>query len=315
MKGFHYTDLFYWEHRLGTWVSGTLRAARADHLTYILYNCRTLIETLIARPLEERNTADVPLALIREMWPELLSVPIFSGSKFFSTTDEGAEMVSVGGEALTTTLVESNRGGNGQPALAEIVPVGGVQTALGKRLQNPSEQARQVAILSYPWSGRVLDIGIGHGHVACQIALAYRPDLLVGIDLAVVRVKGARKLARANGIARCEVAAARGERLPFAPRSFDRVHLSQVLEHVHRPDDVLREVARVLRPGGTALIAVPGHGKMPPGTVAGHVQDFTVAAMRQLIEDAGLETIEQCTVGAREFHFVRLVAQPPTAAG
>ena len=86
MKGFHYTDMFYWEHRLGTWLSGLLRAARADHHTLILYNCRRIIETLIARPLEERNTANVMFALMHEMWPEVLSVPIFSGSKFLSAS-------------------------------------------------------------------------------------------------------------------------------------------------------------------------------------------------------------------------------------
>jgi hypothetical protein len=82
LKGYHYTDLFYWEHRMGTWLAGVLRGARADHLTYILYNCRTVIEALIARPLEERVAAAAMFALIREMWPEVLSVPIFSGSQF-----------------------------------------------------------------------------------------------------------------------------------------------------------------------------------------------------------------------------------------
>lgn len=45
--------------------------------------------------------------------------------------------------------------------------------------------------------------------------------------------------------------------LPFADRSFDGVLCSQVLEHVDRPETVVREMARVLKPGGVGLISVP----------------------------------------------------------
>jgi hypothetical protein len=95
MQGYHYTDLFYWEHRLGTWLSGLLRGARADHQTFSLYNCRTVLETLIARPLDERNAANVMFALIRELWPELLSVPIFSGAKYLSVPTVAADIEAV----------------------------------------------------------------------------------------------------------------------------------------------------------------------------------------------------------------------------
>lgn len=46
----------------------------------------------------------------------------------------------------------------------------------------------------------------------------------------------------------------------FADASFDAVLLMSVLEHEHRPVDALREVARVLRPGGYAFIKVPNYG-------------------------------------------------------
>ena len=45
--------------------------------------------------------------------------------------------------------------------------------------------------------------------------------------------------------------------LPFADHSFDGVLCSQVLEHVDRPETVLREMRRVLKPGGVGLISVP----------------------------------------------------------
>lgn len=48
-----------------------------------------------------------------------------------------------------------------------------------------------------------------------------------------------------------------GRHLPFPDGSFDAVLCSQVFEHVFTPDEFLREVHRVLRPGGCLLLAVP----------------------------------------------------------
>ncbi len=45
--------------------------------------------------------------------------------------------------------------------------------------------------------------------------------------------------------------------LPFADSSFDSVFSSQVLEHVPNPEQGMRELFRVLKPGGTVLISVP----------------------------------------------------------
>ncbi|MBI2516122.1 MAG: class I SAM-dependent methyltransferase [Opitutae bacterium] len=48
-----------------------------------------------------------------------------------------------------------------------------------------------------------------------------------------------------------------GRTLPFSAGSFDAVLCSQVFEHVFTPDEFLREIHRVLRPGGCLLLAVP----------------------------------------------------------
>src|SRR4029077_19609519 len=50
--------------------------------------------------------------------------------------------------------------------------------------------------------------------------------------------------------------------LPFPDATFDAVLLSEILEHVDRDADALREVRRVLKPGGLALITVP-HANYP----------------------------------------------------
>jgi SAM-dependent methyltransferase len=55
--------------------------------------------------------------------------------------------------------------------------------------------------------------------------------------------------------------AAPAEKLPFADGEFDFVWIFDVLEHVEKPEPVLREVARVLRPGGRFHIVLPLEGQ------------------------------------------------------
>jgi SAM-dependent methyltransferase len=51
--------------------------------------------------------------------------------------------------------------------------------------------------------------------------------------------------------------AANAERLPFPDNLFQRVECDAVLEHVERPEQVAREIERVLRPGGYAHLVTP----------------------------------------------------------
>ena len=50
---------------------------------------------------------------------------------------------------------------------------------------------------------------------------------------------------------------ARGELIPFRDRSMDIVLCTQVLEHVGRPEEIVGEIHRVLKPGGIAFVSVP----------------------------------------------------------
>ena len=63
-----------------------------------------------------------------------------------------------------------------------------------------------------------------------------------------------------DGLARVGTVQGDGLRLPFDDATFDRVICSEVLEHL--PDDraAMRELARVLRPGGTMAVTVPRYG-------------------------------------------------------
>lgn len=160
----------------------------------------------------------------------------------------------------------------------------------------------------YDWLGlragdRVLDLGCGAGRHAFEAAK--RGAEVVACDLDLAELKDVRALFGAmsdNG----EIpdggsgAAVNGDalRLPFADATFDRVIASEVMEHI--PDDAgaARELARVLKPGGTMAVTVPSwlpericwaltdeyHAPHVPG---GHVRIYTEAALRRRLRDAG----------------------------
>ncbi|HVS18640.1 MAG TPA: class I SAM-dependent methyltransferase [Planctomycetota bacterium] len=79
-----------------------------------------------------------------------------------------------------------------------------------------------------------------------------------------------------------------GNALPFATESADCVLLLEVLEHVPRPENLLREAARVLRPGGRVLLTVPFMA--PLHQLPYDYYRFTDEGLRKMFEAAGLET-------------------------
>jgi SAM-dependent methyltransferase len=125
------------------------------------------------------------------------------------------------------------------------------------RLGNPSfvwrsGQRRRLAIVERyaPLAGaRALDLGCGVGEYVR--AFASRGARALGCDIALPRLAEARRRG-APGLV-----CAAGEALPFATGALDVVVLNEVLEHVQDDRATMREVARVLSPGGTAIVFVP----------------------------------------------------------
>jgi SAM-dependent methyltransferase len=75
---------------------------------------------------------------------------------------------------------------------------------------------------------------------------------------------------------------------------FDSVLCVNVMEHLARPDQAASGFARVLRPGGHALVLVPGHRWLfsAADEALGHHMRYSSSELREVLEGAGLEIIE-----------------------
>ena len=146
----------------------------------------------------------------------------------------------------------------------------------------------------------VLDMGSGTGrHV---LAACRRSCRVVGLDSDFDSLALAGRyvnLINSWGVVKAGATLMLGwcDRLPFADSSFDRIVCTEVLEHV--PDDrgTIREIMRVLRPGGTAAVSVPDrlaesilwrlswrYSNMP----GGHVRIYGRREIASKLKDAGL---------------------------
>jgi SAM-dependent methyltransferase len=114
--------------------------------------------------------------------------------------------------------------------------------------------------------GRVLDDGCGGGGMT--VSFAEESDAVVGIDLSDRFAAAGTVLAREKGVANVSFARTDGQALPFRDDAFDTVFSHAVIEHVANPLVYLREIRRVLKPGGwvflqTAPYLAPSGAHLP----------------------------------------------------
>jgi SAM-dependent methyltransferase len=101
----------------------------------------------------------------------------------------------------------------------------------------------------------LLDAGCGDGrYLAALPGLGAVPSRVVGVDIADSILDTARRATAEVGL-ESELTRANLERLPFGDAEFDLAISIQVVEHLLDPATGMRELARVLQPGGTLLLS------------------------------------------------------------
>lgn len=163
---------------------------------------------------------------------------------------------------------------------------------------------------------RVLDLGCGEGRHAIAVNAVDGLDV-VGVDLSPADLATARERHRDfRGNAADDGAAplfgllvGDALRLPFADACFDVVICSEVLEHIPDFRAALREIARVLKPGGRLCASVPRPwcericwrlARDYHQVRGGHLRIFRIPDLRREIEDCGLESYHEH--GAHALH-------------
>jgi demethylmenaquinone methyltransferase / 2-methoxy-6-polyprenyl-1,4-benzoquinol methylase len=102
---------------------------------------------------------------------------------------------------------------------------------------------------------RVLDVASGTAAVAIELARAVPERRIVGIDQsAEMLAAGRARIARAGVGSHVELREGRAESLPFADGAFDALTFTYLLRYVDEPGSTLRELARVVRPGGVVAM-------------------------------------------------------------
>ena len=134
---------------------------------------------------------------------------------------------------------------------------------------------------------RILDVGCGTG---ANLEMLARFGDVEGVDIA----REALAFCRERGLKDVRHGAA--EKLPYEDGSFDLVTSFDVIEHLD--DDVagLREIRRVLKPGGRTLLFVPAFMFLwgVQDDVSNHRRRYTLAGLQRAVREAGFE-VERAT--------------------
>jgi 2-polyprenyl-3-methyl-5-hydroxy-6-metoxy-1,4-benzoquinol methylase len=138
-----------------------------------------------------------------------------------------------------------------------------------------------------PPGGDLLDIGPNVG--TCLVVARDRGWRVHGIE---INAEAARYCRETRGL---DVIAGTLEPETYPPGRFDVVLMGDVIEHVASPADLMRTVARILRPGGSVLISTPDIGgwaaRLLQVKPVEHIYYFDARTMERLVRDAGLDLV------------------------
>ena len=147
----------------------------------------------------------------------------------------------------------------------------------------------------------VLDMGCGEGRHTIGLFIDRQINAF-GFDLSIKDLNIARSRlndfpVKPNNKSACIFGVSNINQMPFSDGAYDSVICSEVLEHVPSPEESIKELIRVLKPGGILALSVPrffpewicwqlseGYQQMP----GGHVRIFKHKTLKQLATNEGM---------------------------
>ena len=137
-----------------------------------------------------------------------------------------------------------------------------------------------------------------------------RGALTCGVDISEPIVRQARRAFDHGAGGRCPLHGAVGDvrALPFRDATFDAIYSMGTIEHFDETEHAVEEIARVLKPGGRAIVGVPNrHDPFLRPLLAtalqavglygyGYEKSYSRRALRQMLERAGLQVIAETAI-------------------
>jgi SAM-dependent methyltransferase len=158
----------------------------------------------------------------------------------------------------------------------------------------------------------VLEIGCGHGRTLARLAKTPRA-CLAGIDPSDVMVRLARKRMRAwIDAGRAEVSLASSTRIPHPDGRFDAALAVHVVYFWNQPLADLREIRRVLRPGGRVLLGYRARDEQTLASLPATVYTLrSVEEIEKLLTESGFVEIHSSERSSGKVRFTYTEARRP----
>jgi SAM-dependent methyltransferase len=136
-----------------------------------------------------------------------------------------------------------------------------------------------------PAPATILDLGCGMGGMLPSLS---RYGRVIAFDMSCESLQHCRQ----RGFK--EVTLGDGYHLPFADSGFDLVSLFDCVEHIDDDRAVLREVGRVVRPGGLVMVTVPAYQFLfsDNDVVAHHKRRYTAGELKRKLREAGFTPVK-----------------------
>lgn len=175
---------------------------------------------------------------------------------------------------------------------------------LGRYLVNAMNGKRHQALAHWALTGNepgeeahALDIGCGGGATVSRLLEMCPGGKVSGLDISPQALKVARKLNRkAIEKKRCAIVGGTVKQLPFIKGTFNLVTAFETIYYWPDIEECLKEVLRVLKPGGRFIVANETDGIAPEGEkwakLIGYMHIYTIDELKGLMEQAGFVHIE-----------------------
>lgn len=161
-------------------------------------------------------------------------------------------------------------------------------------------RALREVLVNVPQSdGVVLEVGCSSGYLLDELSRALpKGTLLIGADYVAGPLRALADRKPTQPLMRFDLT-----KCPLPSESVDVVVALNVLEHIQDDDKAAKEIARILRPGGAAVIELPaGPGLFDVYDKAlMHFRRYTLSSACSLFESAGMHVVERSHVGVFVF--------------